>query len=143
MVGRRIAWPAHDLQPMLFIEPLACRVEQPVGDLLIVDRLEKSPETDTVVVAFEMPVVDDRSDPSDGLLAAHGDERLNFVGVVKRMMLVVHQLLLLDPKRRNPVFVVLVNLPRQIQKPFFLGTRRYGDDLEIGHFLLAGIIPSI
>ena len=60
-------------------------------------------------------------------------EGLSFSVVIKRMPLVADQLGLILPQRRNPMRVAAVDIPRQLQKLFFLAAGRDGLDDQFGH----------
>jgi hypothetical protein len=61
-------------------------------------------------------VVDNGRDPAYGVAVAKGEEVADFRVVVERMMPKVEQLLLDDANRRNPVRIVAIELPRQIEE---------------------------
>ena len=95
---------------------LAHGVEQAVGRLLVVEALEEAEEAAAVVVLGDVALVEDGGDPAADLAVAIGQEGLDRVPRVERMRLVADQLLLVAAQRRNPVRIVPVQRPRELQK---------------------------
>ena len=108
-------------------------VEQAVGRLLVVAAIEEAEEPAAVVVLGDVPLVQNGRDPPADFAAAIGQERLHGVACVEGMRLVADQLLLVVAQRRNPVRIVAVQRPREVEKlPFLAGS----DDAlngEVGH----------
>ena len=80
--------------------------------------LEKSEESDPVVVEGVVGAVLDRGDPADGSSISQCEEELAIGGLVERILR-VERVADGDAQRRNPLRVVVpvIDLPREIYKP--------------------------
>ena len=76
VVQRRVGRSAEAVDVLLG-EPLPHGVEQAVGRLLIVDAVEEAEEAAALVVADDVPLVQNGRNPAADLVAAIGQERLD------------------------------------------------------------------
>ena len=100
----------------LKMQPIADGVEQAVRDSLIVDRLEEAKKTAAFLVTIVVGMVDDASNAANRLAVSFGQESLHIGMVVERMLLVSNQFFLIQPQRRNPIRIIPIELPRELQK---------------------------
>ena len=132
MVHRRIHRAADGCAPLGF-EPGGRRVEQSVGDSLVIDTLEEAEEADPVVVALEMPNIVDRGDSPDDLFAALRQKGLNAVAFVERGFFEPDQFLFVHADGGDPVGIVFVELPWKVQKGATLPEAPRLDDANFFH----------
>ena len=114
-------------------EPLARRVEQPVGDFLIVDTLEETEEPAPLVANLVVDLVQNPRNPSAHFPVAHGQERLHAVPLVERMPAgKANQFLFVHANGRNPMGIVLIKPPGKVEKisPLSAGGNRLDDELR-------------
>ncbi len=119
VVQRRIDRPAQ-LADSLIGQPLPHRIEQPMGDLLIVKRFKETKETALLAVLLVVHVIDDPGDAAAHLPVAPGQPRAHVGHVVKRVGTKAHQFFQVSPQRRNPVLVATIQRPSQLQELFLV-----------------------
>ena len=141
VVERRVGRTAH-LGDTLVGKPAAGSVEQPIGHFLIVHALEKAKEAAQVVIPVDVSVIEDGADPTTYLTAPIGQECLDPVSVVERVGPVADHLLLVGTQRWNPVRIVAVQSPRQLDELFSLvpGGNRLDDKFGHGGPTLGGSV---
>ncbi len=115
VVGR-IVDRAHDSSPAAVGKPLDGRVEQRVGDVGVVDRLEHAKAADIVAVLGVVQRIVARKNPADRLIAAPRQELPRGAVSIEGMLARIEELLPFQQQRRNPARVGRVNPPREFQK---------------------------
>ena len=105
--------------------------EQAVGDLLIIDRLEKTKKAKVFLVTLEVLRVVDRGYPAHRLSIPHCQEVLHGGKVMERMSPEAKQLFQLSPQWGDPHRVILVDLPGQFKELLLLAARGNRFDVNL------------
>src|SRR5690606_30809015 len=96
--------------------------------LLVVAALKEPEETAVLLVHAVMLVVQNRRQTADDGLSAPGDKCLNLGDLLERMVLPAQQLLLVLLQRGNPIGIVPVQIPGQVEEVLAIAAgpdRRY------------------
>jgi hypothetical protein len=123
----------------LHSEPITNRVQQGVGDLLVVDTLEEAEESAVLTVVFVVRPVE-----NGGYAPAHftrpvREKSLSLPRFIKRVRLVSHETFLDSPEWRNPMRVVPVESPGKLQELLLLSARSDRFDKHTKH---TGLSPK-
>src|SRR5436189_2361409 len=94
VVGREVERADHPLAAALAVPALGC-LEQRIGDLLVVDRLEEPEQAPLVVLDLVQAMVDVRRDPPDDLPVALRKKVLGLSVLEERILLTIEVLLAL------------------------------------------------
>jgi hypothetical protein len=105
--------------------------EQAVGDLLIIDRLEKTKKAKVFLVTLEVLRVVDRGYPAHRLSIPHCQEVLHGGKVMERMSPEAKQFFQLSPQWGDPHRVILVDLPGQFKELLLLAARGNRFDVNL------------
>jgi hypothetical protein len=106
-----------------FRQPRSGRVKQPGRYLLIVNRLEETEEPPSLIVALDVSLVYDRQHSPTRIASTVSQKGLTFVLLIERMSFEADEFLLVQPQRRNPIRIVSVDPPRQLEEVALLATR--------------------
>ena len=100
---------------------------------------ERTEEATALVVAKVVPLVRTGGNPAADLVAANGQECLHAVSIIEGMRPIADQLLLVGPQGRDPIGVVPIQGPRELQKllAFLPGDRPFDD--EVRHRIISPV----
>ena len=132
VIQRGVDGAAHVLN-IAFSEPPTDRIEQTVGDGLVVLTFKEPKEAPLLVVTAIVLVVDNRQYPPARLAIPQSQERLPLVFVIEWMIGKPDELFLVHPQRGHPVGIAALNLPRQMQKLPFFRPVAYRNNRQICH----------
>jgi hypothetical protein len=122
LVRREARRTPHHLEATL-AQPVPDRVEQSRGHGGVVDALEEPEEADGLFVELLVTAVPNRADAADGLGSTQGEERLSLGMQVKRVLRRVERVPHVQLQRRNPVGVVSIHRPREVDELLQISTR--------------------
>jgi hypothetical protein len=114
---------SHALHAAVF-EPLAGAVEQRLGDVGVVDRVEKAEKTGSVAVAIEVGPIDLSRDPTDAFVITER-RKTRPVGVVEERVLFAQPIFELEVERANERRVVAIDVIDEIEERAQIAPERY------------------
>jgi hypothetical protein len=98
---------------------------------VIVDHFEKAKKSDLVLVHLVVQVINVSADGADRLCATHGKKELVLGVLPERVLLWIEELEPISIDRRHPIWIVVVDAPREFDKLLALYLARDWDDANV------------